>query len=557
MNATTVNRTLLSGSWIGIAAMMLFVASTSGITAAEQGRYFAKKQYEPRPLPVFAATKDKLPSPIFDEDPNYVKCYWKAWELAFRNFHEPAPGSGFVSPFIDAAFNQNIFLWDTCFMTMFCNYAHPYVPGICSLDNFYAKQHEDGEICREIDRTTGRDFEPWVNAKDEPLFSRWGYTLDTGQKRVNVVYQGRLIPTPNSKLTLDALNHPIFAWAELESFRLTGDKDRLRLVWDPLTRYYAALQKYLRQGNGLYLTDWASMDNSTRNPYLQPGGTGIDISCEMALFARNLAHIATILEKEPAAGQYRRDAEELSTLINRLMWDEQRKFYFDLTPQGEHAPVKSVAAFWALLAQVASEHQARALLAELMNPETFNTPHRVPTLAANEPDFDPRGGYWKGAIWAPTNKMVIAGLENCGHLNPAREIALNHLRNVVEVFRDTGTVWENYAPRDIIPSKPAKADFVGWTGLGPIAFFIEYAIGIRANALANQLTWDIHSSKRVGVERLWFGGKTVSLVCAAADATGARTVIVKSSAAFDLTVYWQGRTKTVQVPGNKEIQVHL
>ncbi len=65
------------------------------------------------------------------------------------------PGSGFVSPFIDAAFNQNIFLWDTCFMTMFCNYAHPYVPGICSLDNFYAKQHADGEICREINRTTG------------------------------------------------------------------------------------------------------------------------------------------------------------------------------------------------------------------------------------------------------------------------------------------------------------------------------------------------------------------------------------------------------------------
>ncbi len=113
-----------------------------------------------------------------------------------------------------------------------------------------------------------------MNAKNEPLFSRWGYTLDTGQKRVNVVYQDRLVPTPNPKLTLDALNHPIFAWAEMESFRLTGDKDRLRLVWEPLTRYYAALQKYLRQGNGLYLTDWASMDNSTRNPYLETGRRG-------------------------------------------------------------------------------------------------------------------------------------------------------------------------------------------------------------------------------------------------------------------------------------------
>ena len=36
--------------------------------------------------------------------------------------------------------------------------ADPLVPGISPLDNFYARQHEDGEICREIDRTTGKDF---------------------------------------------------------------------------------------------------------------------------------------------------------------------------------------------------------------------------------------------------------------------------------------------------------------------------------------------------------------------------------------------------------------
>ena len=112
----------------------------------------------------------ELPSPIFDENPVYVEMYWKAWELAFRNFYEPRPGSGFVSQFIDAAFNQNIFLWDTCFMTMFCNYGHPLVPGIGSLDNFYAKQYEDGEICREIDRATGQDFAPWRNVeRPEPV----------------------------------------------------------------------------------------------------------------------------------------------------------------------------------------------------------------------------------------------------------------------------------------------------------------------------------------------------------------------------------------------------
>ena len=97
-----------------------------------RGMYFARKAYVPKALPKFEGTRDKLPSPVFDEDPACVQMYWKAWELAFRNFYEPPPGSPFVSQFIDAAFNQNIFLWDTCFMTMFCNYGYPYVPGIGS-----------------------------------------------------------------------------------------------------------------------------------------------------------------------------------------------------------------------------------------------------------------------------------------------------------------------------------------------------------------------------------------------------------------------------------------
>jgi hypothetical protein len=537
--------------------IILAAISMQNIAAAKQGTFFSKKQYIPSPIPKFETARYKLPSPIFDEDPEYVNCYWKAWELAFRNFHEPAASSGFVSQFIDAAFNQNIFLWDTCFMTMFCNYAHPYVPGICSLDNFYAKQHKDGEICREINRTTGKDLEAWVNTENEPLFSRWGFSLATGTKKTKIIYKGRPAPEPNPKLTLDCLNHPIFAWAELESYRLTGDKNRLQLVWEPLVQYYAVFEKYLKQGNGLYITDWASMDNATRNIYLKSGGTGIDISAEMVLFARNLAEIATILNKPSQARQYNRQAEELSALINKYMWGEKRKFYFDLTLEGERAPVKSIAAFWTLLGKVASESQAKALADELENPNTFGTAHRVPTLAVDEPGFDPYGGYWNGAVWAPTDKMVVAGLEKYGYQELARKIALNHLQNVVAIFKDTGTVWENYAPQHICPGKPAKGDFVGWTGIGPIAFFIEYAIGIRADASANRITWDIRSSKRVGIERFWFGGKTVSLLCEKADASGVRKVMVHSDESFNLIIKSNGKTKTVQVPADKQIQLSL
>jgi glycogen debranching enzyme len=539
----------------------MILATITGILTgdglAEQGRYFARKEYVPKPLPVFAETKDKLPAPIYDENPNYVSCYWKAWELAFRNFHEPAPQSGYISQFIDAAFNQNIFLWDTCFLTMFCDYAHPYVPGIRSLDNFYAKQHEDGEICREINRTTGKDFAPWVNIEGKPLFSRWGYNWDKGQKQVDIVYRGRSVPTPAPKLTLDSLNHPIFAWAELESHRITADKARLELVWQPLVKYHEALEKYLMQGNGLYITDSASMDNATRNIYIKSGGTGIDISSEMVLFARNLSEIAGILGKRRQARQYRRKADELAELINKLMWDDKRAFYFDLSLDGKRAPVKSIAAFWTLLANVASKSQAAALAAELDNPATFGTLHCVPTLAADEPGFNPNGGYWNGAIWAPTEKMVVRGLENYGYDELAREVAMNHLHNVVEVYKETGTLWENYAPQSMSRGKPSRGDFVGWTGIGPIAFLIEYAIGVKADAAANVVTWDIRSPKRVGVEKFWFGGKTVSLLSREPDARGTRGVSVLSDGDFRLKIRFNGKTKTINVPANESVEVDI
>jgi glycogen debranching enzyme len=277
----------------------------------------------------------------------------------------------------------------------------------------------------------------------------------------------------------------------------------------------------------------------------------------MVLFARNLVEIGRVLGREKRAQMYEHDAEELSRLINEHMWDSEQEFYFDLTLEGKRAPVKSIAAFWTLLARVASTSQAKALASQLENPKTFKTTHRVPTLAADEPGFNPAGGYWNGAVWAPTEMMVVRGLESCGFRELAREIALDHLQNVVEVYRQTGTLWENYAPQSTSPGKPSKGDFVGWTGIGPIAFLIEYAIGVRADAADNEITWNVNSSKRVGVEDFWFGGKTVSLLCEPPDSEGKRLVKVRSSGSFHLSINLNGRVKVVEVPAGEPIQIVL
>lgn len=536
--------------------LMLFLIAGCGTT--ERGKYFDIKEIDQEELPLFHETKSKLPAPIYEENPLLVECYWKAWEIAFTNFHVPTPQSGFVSNYIDAAFTfgNNIYFWDTGFMTMFCNYAHPYIPGIQSMNNFYARQHPDGEICREIHRDTGLDHDEWVNHENRSLFSRYG-TLYHSDNTWEIKYIARDKPKPNPVLTLDALNHPIAGWIELESYRMTGDKERLKLVWKPLVKYYEAIQLYLRQGNGLYITDWASMDNSPRNEFLIHGGCGIDISSEMVLYAQNMAEIAQIIGKEKEALQYRQQADVLKKIINDKMWDKEDGFYYDLTIDEKIIPIKTVAAFWPLLAGVASQEQAEHLFNELNNPNTFNRPHRVPTLSASEAGYDPLGAYWKGGVWAPTVTMVIRGLENYEATELAREIAMNHLDNVATIYKETGTIWENYAPDSIRQGNQALDDFVGWSGIAPIMYFIEYAIGIKADAITNTINWNISSSGRVGIEKFWFGGKTVSLICEKADKSNKRTIKVTSNGDFKLDITLNGQHFTEKIIKNEAKEIIL
>lgn len=515
-----------------------------------QGIYFAKKSYQPAPLPRYETVRDLLPSPVFDENPLLVETYWKAWELAFRHFHEPAPGSCYVSQFIDAAFNKNIFLWDTAFMSMFCNIAHGLVPGIGSLDNFYAKQHESGEICREIDRTTGKDFDPWVNTEGKLLYSAWGF--DTDEHPVTIRFTGRELPDPPPRLTLDALDNPVAAWAELESYRYTGDSLRLALIRDPLVHYYLALQKYLRQGNGLYVTDWASMDNSPRDPFLLGGGVGVDISAQMAMFARNLATIDSILGNSNQAVRWNREADSLSELINALLWDPERGFYFDRAPNDTLIHIKTIAAFWTLLGGVPSPAQAEKLVAQLQNPATFSRMHPVPSCAADESGYEHLGGYWRGAVWPSTNTMVIRGLERYGYDDLARAIALKHITAVVEVYKETGTIWENYAPDTIaagrhVDGTPVVRDMVGWSGIGPILYFLEYEVGLKPDAPHNTLRWMIHSEQRSGCERYRFDNHVVSLLATPGPCGRTAAIAVNADRPFTLAVRYNKTDTTVSV----------
>lgn len=546
-------------SFLLCALISLSQTDSLRIRNAEKGIYFSIKNYEHKPLPKWETAMHLLPKPIYDDNNIFVDLYYKAWEIAFKNFYEPSGKNGFVSQYADAAFNENMFLWDGCFITMFSNYGMPYVPGIEGLNNFYRKQYPDGEICREINRTTGSDYSAWINWENKPLFSRAFIDKEENFKSNGykpAVYINRDIPKENPYLTFDALNHPILAWAEIESYKITGNKERLKLVYLPLKKYYEALKKYLKQGNGLYMTDWASMDNSPRNTYLQDGGTAVDISCEMVLFANNLFEIAKLTGNFTDTSFFSSDAKALSKIINEKMWNANENYYFDLTNSEEFVPVKTIAGFWSLISGVATPEHAKLLEKELNNVKTFNRPHRVPTLAADQESYNPLGGYWKGSVWAPTNTMVIRGLEKYNLNQTAYDIAINHLNNVADVYKNTGTIWENYAADSICPGNMSRKDFVGWSGMAPILYFLEYAIGLKPDATMNTLTWNLKKNKRVGCENYRFNNHTISIIAENVGLSGSNfQITISSDGNFILVVDHYDTQKIFNIHAGEQILV--
>ena len=102
----------------------------------------------------------------------------------------------------------------------------------------------------------------------------------------------------------------------------------------------------------------------------------------------------------------------------------------------------------------------------------------------------------------------------------------------------------------------ARKDFVGWTGLPPIAVFIEYILGIRSDFSEGKVEWDVHNLEAHGIDRYPFGPEgVVSLKAASRKSASDKPIItVTTNIPFDLTVTWgDGQTATVHVEKSGKI----
>jgi putative isomerase len=188
---------------------------------------------------------------------------------------------------------------------------------------------------------------------------------------------------------------------------------------------------------------------------------GVDLQSYIYREYLALALLARRLGEARDVELYEGKASALKALVQAHMWSEEDGSYWNLDSRTQaFVKVKAWTNFVPLWAGIASAAQAQRMIATLLDPAEFWSPHGVRTLSKGDRRYDPDRGYWRGPVWVLSNYLMMRGLLNFGHATEAAELADKTQHLLVADFQKTGGMNENYNPETGVPD--ASGHFVSW-----------------------------------------------------------------------------------------------
>jgi len=268
------------------------------------------------------------------------------------------------------------------------------------------------------------------------------------------------IPT-HGQLTTSA---PWYAWTNYEIWRLTGDRLFLEEMYDSSRKFYDYVLAH-RDSDGDGLVEWGghAVLESVRDAHVAVWDEvgwptrfeALDLNCMLVSEARALASMANALGRPQEANALTAAADARSARINDTFWDDQTGFYYHVD-QADHdftlqrpddLKREEIIGFLPLWAGVAGEDQARRLVAKLTDPDKFWRPFGVPSLAADDPYYNPKG-YWNGPVWVEWNYLILRGLLDYGYTAEADELVRRVTDGIAAQLIKDHNFWEFYSPDD-------------------------------------------------------------------------------------------------------------
>lgn len=280
---------------------------------------------------------------------------------------------------------------------------------------------------------------------------------------------------------------PLVCWAVDKIYEATGDKSFLAEMYPQLLAYHKWwYAKRDHDGNGmceygstdgtLEAAAWESgMDNAIRFDdvkMLANEGYGdawsmdqesVDLNAYLAQECRLLKKFADILGEKF-------DTPDHSEKVADYFFDKDRKFFFDRKlADRSFAGDPGCEAYTMLWTGLATPEQVKDMMPMLQDTTKFSTYIPFPTVAADNPKYNPRG-YWRGPIWLDQTYFAISGLRNYGY----DELADSYTRQVfdrLDGLKEGAPIHENY---DTHTGARLKAPHFSWSASHLIMLYKEY-----------------------------------------------------------------------------------
>ena len=406
-------------------------------------------------------------------DQDFVDIYERSWVWLTDFLNKGTAANGFGPFYFKYPEGTTINLFETYMASFFLVYNSRNFPVSSILDTFYMKQEENGAIRCEYDDETGKP----VTSEDNP----------------------------------EGLCPPLFAWVEYNLYHKVGAKKRIKEVMPRLEKYYEWIEdNWKDEASGFYKVPLAAtmMGDSPRGNSVYY----VDFNAQMAVNSLYMAALGDVLNDKELSFKYKKKYFSLKTRISSKMWDKDDCFYYDLDENLEPVKLKTIAAYWPLLAEIPNEERAEAIIAHLRDTELFGGPNPFPTVAINEPCFKEEGDGCNGSVYPAFTFMVIKALEKYGKYEMSREMSIKHIYSILDTFHPVsgkkGTLWEAYAP---LTDGPAKINgglddnrklYLGCTGLSTIALMIENVIGLYISLPRKTVDWIVPTLEVMGIEDL-------------------------------------------------------
>lgn len=272
----------------------------------------------------------------------------------------------------------------------------------------------------------------------------------------------------NFPVEADVTKPPLLAWAAWKLYEMDHDREFLEEIYEPVVRWNRWwFERNDLDGDGLpeYQHPFSSgLDDS---PLWDDGMpvTSPDLNTYLVLQEEALAQIAGEIGLKEDVELWRGRAERLTQRMIAHLWDAEAGLFW-AKRQGQ--PVRVVTPFnlFPLLTGRLPDAITTRLLARLTDPQEFWTRYPVPTVAINDPKYEPLT-MWRGPSWVNINYLLIEGLRRIGQHAIAAELR----RRTLEMISNHDDIYEYYHPETgEVP--PKAAPLFGWSS----ALFIEMAI---------------------------------------------------------------------------------